>query len=94
VNSEIHYIVRVKLQAMRARDGSNVMPENEEAWLGEVDGTPTVCLHKSWAKKFTEPPTKEEIMQWDGKPWTCRIKSHEIIKVETIPAVVTETVVN
>lgn len=86
-----YYIVRVTFHQVKAFNGSVLTDEDATGVLtitdGDYSGYPAcVSAPKDSISghRFTKPPTRQEIMKWDGMPWYYRIKTAEIVKVNEV----------
>lgn len=75
---ETYYLVKVRLKEVKAYNGNVLTREDEERYLGDSEGYYQIGARP---KRFTTPPTRDEVAKWDQAPWYCVIKSAEVIKV-------------
>lgn len=81
-----YYIVSVKCHEAVAFDGGIMEVDNHTVWLGESDRYAQCTSDKNWAEQFDNPPTIEEMSQYDGKPWYHKFKvgTSKVFKVHEV----------
>ena len=89
---EKHYLVSVKCHETRNFPGEFITSDNTVFCCGTSDGYPSCQIDQERAMHFSEPPSIEEVAEWDGMPWYYRFKEgtgelHEITIIRTEPVV-------